>query len=748
MVFFFLPFSILFSQHTSRDNYTGYWETPASWDPVWEVPLIVIEGEICPSVTINGYITSDESLSFTSAATNLIINDTLIINGDLNLDNNNDLTVNDNGILIIWGNLTISNQTQLITNGYLIVIGNVYKGGSSFQGSWTSNEYPDNPVKVFIGGTIPTSFSENSEDYTAVTCPSTVPYPDSGCSYGNLTDLENDPIYAFLQSRCSLINTKGTITVCAAETLSLTSAPAASYSWSGPNGFTSNLQNPSIPEATLSMTGNYKIVATNAGCTDTDTIEVIVNAIPETPTISANGPLTFCEGSSVTLTSSAGSTYLWSTGETTGSIIVASSGSFTVRVTSAGGCQSAASEVTVVLANSAASTPTINPDGPTTICAGDSVMLTSSSGISYLWSNEATTESIVVTESGDYTVQVTNIGGCLSAASEVTVVKVNSLPPAPAITTDGPTTFCSGELVTLTSSAGTNYLWSTGSTSSSINVTAAGSYNVKIIDSNGCYSLKSDDIQVNINALPIATAGSNSPVCEGNILNLTSSGGTTYKWSGPNGFISSIQNPSISNVITAMTGTYKVTVSTSQGCTATDTLDITVNENPVAYAGADQDLKFIFESVMNADLSASETGEWTLVSGSARITDIHSPVTGLTELGLGRNVFTWEVFSGTCKASDEVIIFVEDLFIPSVITPNGDGKNEFFIINSLTMSGAERAELIILNKWGSVEYRNKNYLNDWDGKNDRGDYLENDTYMYLLRFENGFTRKGTVLITR
>jgi gliding motility-associated-like protein len=197
-----------------------------------------------------------------------------------------------------------------------------------------------------------------------------------------------------------------------------------------------------------------------------------------------------------------------------------------------------------------------------------------------------------------------------------------------------------------------------------------------------------------------------------------------------------------------MAGVYKVTVTSTQGCTAFNTLDVDVNENPVAFAGADQDLKFFFETEMSADLSASETGKWTLVSGSARITDIHSPVTGLTELGLGKNVFTWEVISGTCKASDDVIIYVEDLFIPSVITPNGDGKNEFFIINSLTVPGAKRADLIILNKWGSVEYRNKNYVNDWDGKNDRGDDLENDTYMYILRFENGFTRKGTVLIAR
>ena len=907
-----LPFNFLYSQHTSRDNYTGNWETPASWDPSWEDPPTVIDGDISPSVTINGYITSDGSLSFTSAATNLIINDTLVINGDLNLDNNNDLTINDNGILIIWGNLTLSNQTQLITNGYLIVIGNVYKGGSSFQGSWTSNEYPVNQVKMFIGGTIPASFSENPVEYPAVTCPSPLPYPNSGCSYGNIIDLAADPIYAFLQSICSIINNYDTITVCVAETINLSSSSATTYAWSGPNGFTSNLQNPLIPEATLAMAGIYILVVSNASCTDTDTTIVNVNPIPDAPTISVSGPVNICEGNSVSLTSSAGSAYLWSTGAILPAINVSSTGTYTVQVTDAQGCQSAASapvevnvnelpvvnagtditipngtnttidatvtgtgpfiyswspseklvnafiedpetvnltETTVltltatsittscsyantvivsvsgglltsnpiatpetacagsgiqllalagggsgsysynwtstpagftssvadptvhpdvnttynlavfdgsssvnsqvvVTVNALPSTPTITAAGPTMICEGESVILTSGAGTGYLWSNDATTESIVVSIPGNYTVRVIDANGCQSAESEVTIVTVNALPSAPTITADGPTTFCSGETVTLSSGAGTGYLWSTGSTTANIKVTSAGSYYVQIIDSNGCTSQKSDAVQVNLNALPNATVSSNSPVCAGNTLDLTSAGGTVYKWSGPNGFISNNQNPSISNVNTEMAGLYKVTATSAQGCTASNTLHVTVNENPVAFAGSDQDLKFLFETEMSAGLSASETGEWTLVSGSARIIDIHSPVTGLTELGLGKNVFTWEVISGTCKSSDDVIISVEDLFIPSVITPNGDGKNEFFIINSLTMPDAESAELIILNKWGSVEYRSKNYANDWYGKNDRGDDLENDTYMYILRFENGFTRKGTVLITR
>lgn len=69
-----------------------------------------------------------------------------------------------------------------------------------------------------------------------------------------------------------------------------------------------------------------------------------------------------------------------------------------------------------------------------------------------------------------------------------------------------------------------------------------------------------------VNSLPIATAGSNSPLIVGGTLNLTSSGGATYSWTGPNGFTSSLQNPSITNITTAATGLYVVTVASAANC--------------------------------------------------------------------------------------------------------------------------------------------------------------------------------------
>ena len=100
--------------------------------------------------------------------------------------------------------------------------------------------------------------------------------------------------------------------------------------------------------------------------------------------------------------------------------------------------------------------------------------------------------------------------------------------------------------------------------------------------------------------------------------------------------------------------------------------------------------------------------------------------------------------NGNCEDSAEVKITVYDLFVPSVITPNGDGKNDYFKISEF--SG--KVELIIFNRWGNEEYTNANYLNDWDGRNNKGSELPNDTYFYILKFENGKIKKGSVLIKR
>ena len=271
----------------------------------------------------------------------------------------------------------------------------------------------------------------------------------------------------------------------------------------------------------------------------------------------------------MTLTSSTGTSYLWSTGATTQNIIATTAGSYTVTVTNANGC-SATSAATAVTVN-ALPTATITAGGATTFCAGGSVNLTSSAGSSYLWSNGATTQSISVATAGSYSVTVTNASGC-AATSAPTAVTVNALPTA-TITAGSATTFCAGGSVILTSSAGSSYLWSNGATTQSISVTTAGSYSVTVTNASGC-SATSAATAVTVNALPTATitAGGATTFCAGGSVTLTSSAGSSYLWSN---------GATTQSISVTTSGSYTVTVTNASGCSATSAaIAVTVNALP------------------------------------------------------------------------------------------------------------------------------------------------------------------------
>jgi len=269
------------------------------------------------------------------------------------------------------------------------------------------------------------------------------------------------------------ITASGPTTFCAGGSVTLSAPAGYTYAWS--NGATTQ-------SILVSDAGSFSVAVTDTnGCTATSAAtSVTVNPLPQA-TITAGGPTSFCAGGSVTLTASAGASVRWSNGATMQSISVTASGSFSVTVTDANGCSATSSPVAVAVDTPSAA---ITVSGPTTFCAGGSVVLTASSGAAYLWSNGATTQSITVGASGAYSVTVTDAGGC-SATSAPAAVTVNPL-PSPVITASGPTAFCAGGLVTLTSSAAASYAWSTGATTRSIVVTASGTVSVTVTDANGC----------------------------------------------------------------------------------------------------------------------------------------------------------------------------------------------------------------------------------------------------------------------
>ncbi|MBK9451982.1 MAG: PKD domain-containing protein [Bacteroidetes bacterium] len=394
----------------------------------------------------------------------------------------------------------------------------------------------------------------------------TVSVTTSGC-----TSAASAPVVVTVNAAPSTptITPSGPTTFCAGGSVNLTSTAATSYLWS-PGGSTAQ-------SVSVSASGSYTVQVTGSnGCTATSAPTVVtVNALPATPTITPSGPTTFCAGGSVTLTSTAGTSYLWSPGgATTQAISATTSGSYTVQVTNGAGC-TATSAPTVVTVNPLPATPVITASGPTTFCAGGSVTLNSSSPVNNVWTpGGATTASISATTSGTYSVVVNN-GGCTSLPSNSITVTVNPLPSTPVITPSGPTTFCTGGSVTLTSTAANAYLWSPGgSTAQSVSVSASGSYTVQVTDANGCSATSAPTV-VTVNPLPatpVITASGPTTFCAGGSVTLNSSSPVNNVWT-PGG-------ATTASISATTSGTYSVVVNNG-GCTSLPSNSITVTVNPL-----------------------------------------------------------------------------------------------------------------------------------------------------------------------
>ena len=359
--------------------------------------------------------------------------------------------------------------------------------------------------------------------------------------------------------------------ICIGNSTSITASGASTYTWS-PSGGLSGTTGATVT-ANPSSTSTYLVTGTSSlGCTDTVSIQVVVNALP---TAAISGANTICTGDTANLLASGGTSYVWSNGPSVASNPVnpTSNTTYTVTVTDANTCQD-----TAQISVNVNALPTVSFTGMDTICNGDTTTITASGGTSYAWSNGPSSagQDLNPSTTTSYTVTVTDANTCENSGS-VTVV-VNALPVLSFVGTD---TICDGDSTQITVSGASTYQWGFGPTTSMVDLSPSTttSFDVAGTDGNGCTA--SDTIEIVVNALPVASITGADSICAGDTTSLTAAGGTSYVWS------TTAMTTSIDVAPTAAT-TYTVTVSDVNGCEAAASHPVFVNALPsILIAGVD-----------------------------------------------------------------------------------------------------------------------------------------------------------------
>ncbi len=304
--------------------------------------------------------------------------------------------------------------------------------------------------------------------------------------------------------------------------------------------------------------------------------------VPPSPTV-INGLSAVCAGGgsiNYAIPTVPGATgYTWSvtnstivSGQGTTSIdIQPGTGNATISVTADNACGSSAPISFTLTVNPS---PTVALGSDITQCGGTATLDAQNAGSTYMWSDMSTAQTLLVTGSGTYFVDVTDANGC--GASDTINVTINT---AITVSLGADDSVCSGSVLLDAQNAGSTYMWSDMSTAQTLNVTSSGTYSVTVTAANGCTA--TDEITLVVGTTPAVLGSAPFNMCLDDAtatLSGTPAGGT---WTGP-GVTGNIFDP-----MAAGSGTHSLVYSYTDalGCTGTDTssvfVDICLGINPV-----------------------------------------------------------------------------------------------------------------------------------------------------------------------
>lgn len=435
--------------------------------------------------------------------------------------------------------------------------------------------------------------------------------------------------------------------------------------------------------------GIYNVLITNTAFNCDTTITVIVPPTSDSSDASINPTNPVCENASAFNLTAADAGGVWMGNGITDTIngtfdpTIAGTGNHTITYMINGLCGDTATTNIIV-------TPVLTTMLSATICQGDSILL----GGVYQTNNGVYHDTLLSSLNCDSILQ-----------TSLTVIPIANSSLMDSI--------CQGDSIFLAGSF----------------QNTAGIYYDSLQTSSGCDSIIATTLAVN--NLPTITTNADTTICNGITTNINASGGVSYSWDNGLGVG---QNH---NVTPSSTTTYAVTGTNSSGCSDTSSLTVFVTPLTIANAGNDQELCDNISSFTltgNSPVNIGETGLWT-TSSIANITAINQPITSGTGLANGLNIFIWTISSGTCPAnSDTLIIYVENcdpsvLIVPNVFTPNGDGMNDIFTIES---SNILSLNCVIYNRWGQELFNWNGIQGFWDGRTTSGVEVPDGTYFFLL----------------
>lgn len=492
--------------------------------------------------------------------------------------------------------------------------------------------------------------------------------------------------------------------ICTGDSLKLSVDTSFTYQWS--TGDTSSFIN-------VTTAGSYSVTITGECGVTADTINVSLLTIP----VVDLGPDTIlCAGDSLWLKdASLLSTYLWSTGSASDSILVMSQDTYFLSVTNS--CGQAYDSIKVYY--------DINPItnlGPDSVYCITTLQLLDAtfSRASYLWNTGDTSGSITVDTSGVYSVNVVNLCGHDGDTVSIKYVKPIQLDLG------NDTSLCKGDsLILKPKEYTTNWEWGNGSKDSALVVTQAGTYTIQASNLCGVFT---DQILVTEKIKPTITSVADTFLCKGGYVpvSVEQNNADRITWSD--------SNVNHFNRTFSKEGEYTYVLENECG-TSSDSFTITLDSALLFSLGKD-----------------------TMLCGGSVVKEFHLPnhqfewndgFKGAYRELVQRGIYTLTITTpGGCKSSDNIEVKnCLELFIPNAFTPNNDGINDQFEVKGI---GVDKFAIRIFDRWGNQVYESFEITESWDGTSE-GKPAMIGVYSYKIWYGQGRESKvalGAITLIR